>query len=366
MADVQSMLSSVIGAGKNAVHKVGADEIRRFIEQQPNIGGEVDVTVIGDGGEVGASSGTVLFDATFDTGLDTGPSRVTRELVLRHAPVSDNRLFFEYDLSRQFQVQRALYGTDVPVPEPLWLDSDGRWLGTSGYVMARVQGRGQHPAAFIQGPIAEASPADREEMLGKVMAALVAIHNTDIKARGLENFVMNAPGVVPLERCINWYWQTWDWVHLPVFERLVPARDWLLDHLPDGEPRADARRLHTAELFLRRHAVGRGAGLGDVEPRPRRGGSGAAVRQQPDFRGSTRQRAIAATERRRMASDVPRRRRPSAAQLRLLQEVRRLPDHRRGQRSAAEHDGSRTGGAGAAVAAVSAAPGIVKGDQGVH
>ena len=35
MADVQSMLSSVIGAGKNAVHKVGADEIRRFIEQQP-------------------------------------------------------------------------------------------------------------------------------------------------------------------------------------------------------------------------------------------------------------------------------------------------------------------------------------------
>ena len=138
------------------------------------------MTVIGDGGEVGASSGTVLFDATFDT--DQG--RVTRELVLRHAPVSDNRLFFEYDLSRQFQVQRALYGTDVPVPEPLWLDSDGRWLGTSGYVMARVQGRGQHPAAFIQGPIAEASPADREEMLAKVMAALVAIHNTDIKARG--------------------------------------------------------------------------------------------------------------------------------------------------------------------------------------
>ena len=131
MADVQSMLSSVIGAGKDVVHKVGADEIRRFIENQPNVSGEVDVTVIGDGGEVGASSGTVLFDAT----LDSGQGRVTRELVLRHAPVSDKRLFFEYDLSRQFEVQRALHGTDVPVPEPLWLDPDGRWLGTSGYVM---------------------------------------------------------------------------------------------------------------------------------------------------------------------------------------------------------------------------------------
>jgi aminoglycoside phosphotransferase (APT) family kinase protein len=118
----------------------------------------------------------------------------------------------------------------------LWLDPDGRWLGTSGYVMARVRGRGQHPAAFIQGPIAEASPADREEMLGQVMAALVAIHNTDIQARGLQDFVMNAPGVAPPERLINWYWRTWDWVRLPEFERLVPTRRWLLDHLPDGEP----------------------------------------------------------------------------------------------------------------------------------
>jgi aminoglycoside phosphotransferase (APT) family kinase protein len=122
MADVQSMLSSVIGAGKTAIHKIGADEIRRVIENQPSIGGDVDATVLGDGGEVGASSGTVVFDATFETVHGRG----TRELVLRHAPVSDKRLFFEYDLSRQFQVQRALYGSDVPVPEPLWLDPDGR------------------------------------------------------------------------------------------------------------------------------------------------------------------------------------------------------------------------------------------------
>ncbi|CDO90271.1 phosphotransferase family protein [Mycobacterium triplex] len=231
MADVQSMLSSVIGAGKTQVNKIGADQIRQFIENQPGIDGDVEVMVIGDGGEVGASSGTVLFDATFGT----GHGRVTRELVLRHAPVSDKRLFFEYDLSRQFEVQRALHGTDVPVPEPLWLDADGSWLGAAGYVMGRVHGRGQHPAAFIQGPLAEATPADREEMLGKVMAALVAIHRTDIEARGLQNFVMKAPGVAPLEKCINWYWQTWEWVRLPEYQRLVPVRSWLLDNLPDGE-----------------------------------------------------------------------------------------------------------------------------------
>jgi len=68
MADVQSMLSSVIGAGKIAHHKIGADEIRRLIENQPDTVGEVDVEVVGDGGEVGASSGIVAFDATFDAG----------------------------------------------------------------------------------------------------------------------------------------------------------------------------------------------------------------------------------------------------------------------------------------------------------
>jgi aminoglycoside phosphotransferase (APT) family kinase protein len=226
------MLSSVIGAGKAAVLKVGADEIRRFVENQPDVAGDVEVTVVGDGGEVGASSGTVLFDASYDT----SEGRVTRELVLRHAPASDGRLFFEYDLARQFQVQRALQGGSVPVPEPVWLDPDGRWLGAPGYAMVRVRGRGQHPAAFIQGPIAEASPADREVMLRQIMEALVGIHQTDITARGLEDFTMNAPGDAPLARCINWYWQTWDWVHLPAFERLVPVRQWLLDNLPDDEP----------------------------------------------------------------------------------------------------------------------------------
>jgi aminoglycoside phosphotransferase (APT) family kinase protein len=230
--DVQSMLSSVIGAGKTAVHKIGADEIRRFVCSQPDVAGDVDVTVVGNGGEMGASNGIVLFDARWDT----AQGRVTRELVLRHAPGSDRRLFFEYDMSRQFKVQRALHGTDVPVPEPLWVDPNGRWLGVPGYAMVRTRGIASHPAAFVRGPIADASPADREEMLGQIMRALVAIHQTDIKANGLDDFVMNAPGSAPLERCINWYWLTWDWIHLAHFDRLVPVRQWLLDNLPDGEP----------------------------------------------------------------------------------------------------------------------------------
>jgi hypothetical protein len=77
----------VIDAGKAVVLKVGTDEIRRLVQNQPDVAGDVEVTIVGDGGEVGASSGTELFDASYDS----GQGRITRELVLRHAPASDGR-----------------------------------------------------------------------------------------------------------------------------------------------------------------------------------------------------------------------------------------------------------------------------------
>ncbi|HEX9831495.1 MAG TPA: phosphotransferase family protein [Mycobacterium sp.] len=230
--DVQSVLDSVIGAGKAAVHRIGADEIRQLIEHQPDIHGEVHIDITGDGGAVGASNGIVVFDAQWDSA--EGP--VTRELVLRHAPGSDRRLFLEYDLARQFQVQQALFGTSVPIPQPFWLDADGTWLGVPGYVMARTKGVAPSPAAFVRGPLADASANDRENMIGEVMRALVGIHTTDLATRGLSDFVMNAPGTTPLERCINWYWRTWDWIALPHRERLVPVHQALLQHAPVGEP----------------------------------------------------------------------------------------------------------------------------------
>jgi aminoglycoside phosphotransferase (APT) family kinase protein len=102
----------------------------------------------------------------------------------------------------------------VPVPQPFWLDGDGSSLGMPGYVMARTTGTAPSPAAFVRGPLADASDADRDDMIGQVVKTLVSIHSTDLTARGLSDFVMNAPGSTPMERCINWYWQTWEWVEL--------------------------------------------------------------------------------------------------------------------------------------------------------
>lgn len=229
--DVRTLINSVISTGKANVQQIGHAEILAFIQNQPGLVGEVRIDRLRGAGEVGASSGIVLFTVSYDAG--NGPQ--TRDVVLRHAPGSDKRLYFEYDLSRQFRVQRALQGSGAPVPEPLWLDADGRWLGVPGYVMVAASGTAPHPSAFLKGPLAEASSEDRERMIEQIMKSLVAIHRTDIQATGLQDFMMNAPGESPMARLINWYWTTWEWVRLPQYERLKPLHRWLLANVPDGE-----------------------------------------------------------------------------------------------------------------------------------
>jgi aminoglycoside phosphotransferase (APT) family kinase protein len=252
-ADIPSVVDSVISAGKSSVKRLGAEEIRRFMTHQPTIKGEVSMGELRGAGAVGASSGIVLFTATYDE----GQGRVTRELVLRHAPGSDTRLYVEYDLSRQFTVQRALQGSGVPVAKPLWLDADGRWLGVPGYIMECKRGVAPHPSAFTRGPLAEASAAVRAQMIDEVMHALVKIHQTDLEARGLSGFLMNASGDSPFRRCINWYWRTWEWARPSVYDRLVPSHRWLLEEAPNGRPElmhGDAT-LHNY-LFHEGHLVG--------------------------------------------------------------------------------------------------------------
>lgn len=226
----QSMLKSVIGAGKASVRKVAASEIESFIRGQPDISATVKISNIRSNADVGASNGIVLFRAEYESG---GVPQ-SRDLVLRHAPGSDSRLFFEYDLSRQFKVQQALQGTGLPVPDALWLDADGAFLGVPGYIMLAASGEAPHTSAFAQGPLASANPGSRRLMLEDVMRNLVKIHQVNYQAIGLEDFTMNAPGVTPLERLINWYWLTWEWISLPTFSRLETVRTWLLKNAPSG------------------------------------------------------------------------------------------------------------------------------------
>jgi aminoglycoside phosphotransferase (APT) family kinase protein len=82
--------------------------------------------------------------------------------------------------------------------------------------------------------MAEASPADRAGMIDQVMDALVKIHALDYKAAGLGDFAMPADGATAMQRCVDWYWKTWEWIAQPEFARLEPVRRWLVENAPTG------------------------------------------------------------------------------------------------------------------------------------
>ena len=224
-AEVVKLLKSVISTGQSVREKVSIEDVRAFIEAQPEVLGQVVISDIRGASEVGASSGVLSFTAAYE---ENG-GRVQRDLILRYAPVSQ-RLFYEYDMARQFRVQGALQRLTVPVPRPLWLDGTGDYIGMPGFIMVRHPGEAPSPSAFAYGPIARADPEARERMLDAVTSALVEMHGLDYVAAGLGDFEMPASGVGAMEKYVNWYWRTWEWHDLPVFEKLASTHRWLLQN----------------------------------------------------------------------------------------------------------------------------------------
>jgi len=45
----------------------------------------------------------------------------------------------ETESATEYNAFKAFYGTDVPVPEPLWLEEDGKWLGSPFIVTEEIQ-----------------------------------------------------------------------------------------------------------------------------------------------------------------------------------------------------------------------------------
>lgn len=77
----------------------------------------------------GAARETYRFDALTADG--------TRGLVLRRDPPSS---LIETERRPEFDALAAFHGTEVPVPEPLFLDASGAELGSPGFIMAEVPG----------------------------------------------------------------------------------------------------------------------------------------------------------------------------------------------------------------------------------
>lgn len=98
-----------------------------------------------------------------------GGKEVSRPLILRRDPVAS---LIETERDLEFNAYRAFYPTGVPVPEPLFLETDEKWLERSFFVMEQIEGC-QAASPFSPDPYGELAPKIGPQfftILGKIAA----------------------------------------------------------------------------------------------------------------------------------------------------------------------------------------------------
>ena len=148
----------------------------------------------------GMSSETILFTATWNEGGES----VTRDCVARIEPESTAvPVFTSYDLDLQYEVM-SLVGTatDVPVPEPLWLETDPEHIGAPFFVMGRVHGEvppDVMPYTFGDNWVFDDTAEARAVLQDSAIRALAGIHAITPETHDLAFLDLGTEGTTALE-----------------------------------------------------------------------------------------------------------------------------------------------------------------------
>ena len=149
-----------------------------------------------------------------------------RQLVLRKKPAGE-LLPSAHAIDREFRVMTALRGSAVPVPDCLFYEEDTAVIGTSFYVMERLQGR-VFPGYDTPG----VTPAERGAMYRDMAETMAKLHALDWQALGLEGF--GRPGSYIARQIARWTRQYELSKTEPVAE-IEHLIEWLPRHIPEGE-----------------------------------------------------------------------------------------------------------------------------------
>ncbi|KJS20644.1 MAG: aminoglycoside phosphotransferase [Hoeflea sp. BRH_c9] len=151
--------------------------------------------------------------------VDTDRQRI----VLRKKP--DGKILpGAHAIEREYRAMSALFGTGVPVPQPLALCEDEAVLGTAFYVMQRLEGRVFHDAA-----LPGVSPDDRRAIYLSMAETLAKLHAVDPAAVGLGDFGRPAGYFERQHKRWLSQWQQAQMNDIPEIDQLA---DWLASHMP--------------------------------------------------------------------------------------------------------------------------------------
>ena len=153
----------------------------------------------------------------------------TNNYVLRRKPPGV-LLKSAHAVDREFRVQKALSGTDVPVAKMHYLCEDDSVIGSSFYIMDHVSGRN-----FNEPTLGDLNNADRTSVMKDMNRVLAALHDVNIDEIGLADY--GPPGHY-LERQVG----RWSKQYRASETKPLPAMDRLIDIITERMPVDDGQR----------------------------------------------------------------------------------------------------------------------------
>ncbi|WP_299657942.1 phosphotransferase family protein [uncultured Tateyamaria sp.] len=157
--------------------------------------------------------------------LETGAGNY----VLRRKPPGQ-LLKSAHAVDREFRVQKALYGSDVPVAKVHVLCEDAAIIGSDFYVMDHVPGRN-----FNEPTMEGLETADRTAVINDMNRVLAALHEVDVEKVGLADY--GPPGHY-LERQVG----RWSKQYRASETQDIPAMNALIERLQADMPDDDGQR----------------------------------------------------------------------------------------------------------------------------
>ena len=153
----------------------------------------------------------------------------TNSYVLRRKPPGI-LLKSAHAVDREFRVQKALAGTDVPVAKMHHLCEDDAVIGSSFYIMDHISGRN-----FNEPTLGDLNNADRTSVMKDMNRVLAALHDVNIDEIGLADY--GPPGHY-LERQVS----RWSKQYRASETKPLPAMDRLIDIITERMPVDDGQR----------------------------------------------------------------------------------------------------------------------------
>jgi aminoglycoside phosphotransferase (APT) family kinase protein len=151
-----------------------------------------------------------------------------RRYVMRAKPGPVAKLLpSAHAVEREFKVQAALAGTDVPVAQVFGLCEDENVIGRAFYIMDCVDGR-----VLWDQSLPGMSTAHRAAIYDEMNRVIAALHKVDVTESGLSDF--GRPGNYFARQLSRWskQYQLSETEKIPEMDYLL---DWLPKHIPEGD-----------------------------------------------------------------------------------------------------------------------------------